>query len=148
MELARSFAFASIALAEKLGSSLKLSGSRRRSFELANERHQGSELFLVQFFDTERLLSPLILQDFLVGLTTCSSGDIHAASAVSQVDLPQGDYSRSKQTSPRPPHHHEPRLRPALAEADVLEVWPNLEPCRLDGLDLPALSERVLNLSS
>jgi hypothetical protein len=40
MELARRFAFDSFTLAEDSGSALKLSGSGRRSFELANERQQ------------------------------------------------------------------------------------------------------------
>jgi hypothetical protein len=80
VELARRFAFDSIALAEKLGSTLKLSGSTRRSFELAHERQQGFELFLVQLFDIQRLLSALVVQGCLVGLTTRFSAGIHAAS--------------------------------------------------------------------
>lgn len=78
MELARRFAFDSLALAEDFSSTLKLSGSRRRLFELADERQQGSELFLVLFFYVQRLLSALILQGYLVVLTICFSAGIHA----------------------------------------------------------------------
>jgi hypothetical protein len=39
-ELARGFIFASFAFAEEFHSALKLSGSRRRSFELADEGQQ------------------------------------------------------------------------------------------------------------
>lgn len=82
VKLARRFAFDSIALAEELGSTLKLSGSRRRLFKVANERQQGSQLFLIQFFDAQRLLSALILQGYFVALTICFSAGIHAASPV------------------------------------------------------------------
>jgi hypothetical protein len=47
VELASRFAFASFAFAEKFGSTLKLSGSGRRLFKLADERQQLSQPFLV-----------------------------------------------------------------------------------------------------
>ena len=80
VELPRCFTFNSFALAEDFGSTLKLSGSRRRSFELAYERQQGSELFRVLFFYVQRLLSALVLKGSLVGLTACFSAGIHPAS--------------------------------------------------------------------
>jgi hypothetical protein len=80
VKLARRFVFVSMALAEKLGSTLKVSSSLRRSFEFANERQQGFELFLVQFFNTQRLLSALVLQGCLVGLTIRFSAGVHAVS--------------------------------------------------------------------
>src|SRR5262249_15138700 len=43
--------------------------------------------------------------------------------------------------SPRPPHHHEPRLRTAGAEADLVQIGPDLEPGRLDRLDHPTSSK-------
>ena len=46
-----------------------------------------------------------------------------------------------------PFHPRKPRLRPALAEADVLQIGPDLEPCWLDGFDLPAIGERFFDLS-
>src|SRR5262245_51884025 len=45
-----------------------------------------------------------------------------------------------------PPHDHEPRLRPALAERQVLHVEPDLDPYRLDGLDAPARTEGGVQL--
>lgn len=48
--------------------------------------------------------------------------------------------------SPRLPHHHEPSLRPTLAEVEVLQIGPDLVPGRLAGLDHPALGEGVLDL--
>ena len=45
-----------------------------------------------------------------------------------------------------PPDHREPRLRPALAERDVLQVGADLEPGRPDLLDVPAVGERFPDL--
>jgi SAM-dependent methyltransferase len=42
--------------------------------------------------------------------------------------------------------HREPRLRPAVPEAAVLRIGPDLVPGRLDGLDDPPLGEGVLDL--
>jgi hypothetical protein len=42
VELARRFAFDSLALAKEFGSTLKLSDPRRRLFELPDERQQSS----------------------------------------------------------------------------------------------------------
>src|SRR5262249_55019002 len=52
--------------------------------------------------------------------------------------------SNGQETSSPPPDYRKPRLRPALAEAELLEVGPDLGPGRLDGLDAPALSEGVV----
>src|ERR1700730_14939607 len=46
--------------------------------------------------------------------------------------------------SSRPPDHCKPRLRPALAEAQVLEVGPDLVAGWVDGFDDPALGEGVV----
>src|SRR5262249_53304734 len=46
-----------------------------------------------------------------------------------------------KGNSSRPAHYHEPRLRTTFAEAELLEVGPDLDPCGLKGLDAPALTE-------
>ena len=48
--------------------------------------------------------------------------------------------------SSQPPDHREPRLRPALAERDVLQVGPDLVPRRPDLLDGPAVRKRFPNL--
>ena len=50
----------------------------------------------------------------------------------------------STPTSPRPPHHHEPRLRSSFAEGEVLQIGPDLEPGRLDGFDVAALGEGIV----
>jgi hypothetical protein len=55
--------------------------------------------------------------------------------------------ANKRPASSHPPHPHEPRLWPALAEADVLQIGPDLESCRLDGFDLPAIGERFFDLS-
>jgi hypothetical protein len=52
----------------------------------------------------------------------------------------------SAPTSSGPPHHHEPRLRPAVAEREVLQIGPDLEPRRHDTLHGPPLSKGDLNL--
>ncbi len=50
-ELARGFILASFAFAEEFGSALQLSGSWRRSFEMADESKQLLQLVSVQVFD-------------------------------------------------------------------------------------------------
>src|SRR5207244_7446328 len=52
----------------------------------------------------------------------------------------QGTSRRAKSPS-LPTDHAEPRLRPALAEGHVLQIGADLDPYRLDGLDVPALAE-------
>src|SRR5438445_129092 len=59
-----------------------------------------------------------------------------------QGPTPRGPFRRSAQ----PPHHREPRPRPALAERDVLQVGPDLEPRRADLLDGPAVREHLPDL--
>src|SRR5437879_6482419 len=44
---------------------------------------------------------------------------------------------RAIPTSSRPPHFHEPSLRPAFAEGEILQIGPDLEPGRLDTLHGP-----------
>lgn len=73
------FAFESFAFAEEFGSMLKLGGSRRRSFELTNERKQVAKIVLFQFIGAQRSLFGLKLQDDLAAFTNSLSVDIHAA---------------------------------------------------------------------
>ena len=89
VELTRGFAFASFARAEGFGSTFKLSGSRRRSLELANERQQSSELVIVQLFNVHRLLSALVLQSGLSVLTVRFSAGIHTAAFIQFDFLPR-----------------------------------------------------------
>src|SRR5262249_60203690 len=49
--------------------------------------------------------------------------------------------TRATRTLSGSTHDHEPRLRPALGERQVLEVGPDLIPRRLDGLDFPVPGE-------
>lgn len=79
VEPAGGFAFESFAIAEEFGSTLKLGGSRRSSFELTNERKQVAKIVLFQFISAQRSLFGLELQDDLSALTNSLSVDIHAA---------------------------------------------------------------------
>jgi hypothetical protein len=72
-----------------------------------------------------------------------------AANRHTHADQPPSGYWVDCTYQPAPTllgHHHEPRLRAALAETGVLQIGPNLGPGRLDGLDLPAPGEGVLDL--
>src|SRR6516165_2271579 len=55
--------------------------------------------------------------------------------------------SRRSALGSRAPDDGEPRLRPALRELDLGELRIDLEPGRLDGLDLPAAGEGVVQFS-
>ena len=48
--------------------------------------------------------------------------------------------------SPLPPDDHEPHLRPTLRKRGLGELRVDLAPGRLDGLDLPAVSEGVADV--
>src|SRR5207248_667035 len=71
-----------------------------------------------------------------------------AATAVPHppAELPVSDglARRARGSSSLPPDHCKPRLRPALAEGQVLQVGPDLVAGRLDGFDGPALGESVV----
>src|SRR4051794_33370429 len=51
-----------------------------------------------------------------------------------------------KHRSAQPPDHGEPRLWPALAERDALQVRTDLEPRRVDLLDGPDVRKRLPKL--
>jgi hypothetical protein len=78
-ELARGFAFVSLAVAEGFDATLELGGSRRRLFELADKRQQSPKLVFVKFFHQQDLLPALKLQRDLVGFTIRFSAGIHPA---------------------------------------------------------------------
>jgi hypothetical protein len=80
IEFRRSFAITSFALSEQFDPVLNFSGSRRSSFQLANERQQLSQLVLDQFVIEQRLLPAFILESFLVVFTIFPSASIHVAS--------------------------------------------------------------------
>ena len=69
------------------------------------------------------------------------------ASATVIVDLPRHNLSTvddmiaGSSGSTRFPHGDEPRLRPVLAEGDVLQIGPDLEPGRLYKLYCPTLGK-------
>jgi hypothetical protein len=90
-ELARRFVFVSSALAEEFDSALKLGGSWRRFFEMADESQQLLQLVFVQLFDQQGLLRALVLERDLVGLTICFSARIHHCFSVSAVELISDD---------------------------------------------------------
>jgi hypothetical protein len=88
VELAGGFAFGSCEVAEEFGSALKLGYSRRRFLESTHELQQLPQPLLVEFLREKGVLRALILQGYLVAITSCFSAGIHpAAPSPAQLDF-------------------------------------------------------------